>query len=130
MRVIPAPAVGSGDSEQIAVLMATINQISAENNRLKSEAGKVQVKQVFVDRKVDNPVLLERIEQQRKQIEALEKARLQSANVTRLPTVKVEHVEVEKIVERVVSKTPHWVFVALILTAVVAFSVGHYAGKY
>lgn len=133
MRIIPAPALDSANNAQMAALLGTINELSAEIVRLKSEAGKVQVRQVIVDRKVDNPALLETIDSLKKQVEALEKARLNAqANRSAIQTV-VKEVQVPQIVDRIIFRLPKWVVPTLLGGSVVMLMlgvlIGMYAGK-
>lgn len=129
MRVVQAPAIGSPDAGQTAALMAAIHELSAENNRLKAQNGKIQVKQVIVDRPVDNPVLLERLAEKEKQIEALEKARLGHVGAVRSAT-RIEYVPTDRIVDRVVEKVPSWLVYAIIAGGVSLLGIGVMVGRY
>jgi hypothetical protein len=120
--------------EMVEGLRQRLTEILAENEQLKSAVQRTPVKQVIVDRLVDNPLLVEKVKSLTDQVEALEKARLSGAQALKVASARVVDRVVEKEVERIVHKLPAWavrvaVGSALAMSAI-SGAIGFYVGQH
>ena len=130
MRVVLPPGQPTEETRDIDAITARLTEVLADNERLRSASVKTPVKQVIVDRVVDNPILLEKIETQRKQIEALEKARLSVVASVKSPSKPVVEVKtIETVVDRVVEVIPKWMLLACLGGGSALLALGYALGK-
>lgn len=135
------PPIVTGDGMELAQsLQARLTEVLVENERLKSQSGRRDVVHVQVPQYVDRPELVSQIDVLKKQIEALEKARLSAvASVRQQGPEKIITKVVEKIVEKepeirvlekIVTKTSAVSIYVTVATGLVGAIIGALVGKY
>jgi hypothetical protein len=130
MYVTSPPKGAETNDDAMSAMSARLTEVLVENASLKSQSVRRDVIHVPVPQYVDRPETVAEIANLKKQVDALNKYRLQVVPDASQKTHPAARIIETQIVDRVVNRVPSWMLWACVYSGIALLTVGYIVGIY